>query len=368
MIDPWHFPRRDLADRTLTALTDGPSKALTLFAPRRRGKTEFLLKDVRPAAEKAGHRVIYVSFWDPLEPLALLVSVLESATARSTAAGRAGAFASRMTPKIKLSASIPGTDTKGEIDLTQIPKKAEKGLIAHVDTLLGKLARSKKKTILLLDEIQELAKRKDDAGLVAALRTSLDVRSDGLRTIFTGSSREGLQKMFASSKAPFFHFGAQIELPDLGDEFVDHMLKQAARITKMSLDRREALPVFEAVGRSPYHFRGLIESLVLNPALKLGDALEMYRERLAEEQGFARRWLTYKPLQRAILAAISRNQKKLYSDAVSAEIADAVGRDVPNSSIQRAVQSLLADGVVDRWDGDLHFSDEEFRIWVATRN
>ena len=59
--DPWHFGRDELATQTLSLLSSGPAQALTLFAPRRTGKTEFLLKDLAPHAESEGHRVIYGS-------------------------------------------------------------------------------------------------------------------------------------------------------------------------------------------------------------------------------------------------------------------------------------------------------------------
>ena len=75
--DPWHFERGEFTERTITLLAEGPAQALTLFAPRRTGKTEFLLKDLAPLAEKGGHRVIYASFWQaPLSPLAVLLHAL----------------------------------------------------------------------------------------------------------------------------------------------------------------------------------------------------------------------------------------------------------------------------------------------------
>ena len=74
MKDLWHFERRDFRRSVLALLNDGPASILTLFAPRRTGKTEFLIKDLAPLAEKAGHRVIYASFWQAqLSPLAVLL-------------------------------------------------------------------------------------------------------------------------------------------------------------------------------------------------------------------------------------------------------------------------------------------------------
>lgn len=52
--DQWHFSRQELASQTLPVLSSGPAQALTLFAPRRTGKTEFLLKDLAPLAEESG--------------------------------------------------------------------------------------------------------------------------------------------------------------------------------------------------------------------------------------------------------------------------------------------------------------------------
>jgi len=49
---PWHFPRKDFADRVMQSFVSGGSTALTLFAPRRTGKTQFLIHDLAPAAAR----------------------------------------------------------------------------------------------------------------------------------------------------------------------------------------------------------------------------------------------------------------------------------------------------------------------------
>lgn len=49
----------------------GPSKGLALRAPTERGQKHFLLKDFRPALEKAGRRPVHISFWEPPAQLVL---------------------------------------------------------------------------------------------------------------------------------------------------------------------------------------------------------------------------------------------------------------------------------------------------------
>ena len=54
----------------------------------------------------------------------------------------------------------------------------------------------------MLDEVQELAAEATNRPLIAALRTSLDKRRDGLAVVFTGSNRDALSAMFSGKQAP----------------------------------------------------------------------------------------------------------------------------------------------------------------------
>ena len=136
--DPWHFRRDELADQVPNTLAHGPAQALSLFAPRRAGKTEFLVQDLAPHAEAQGHRVIYASFWQaPLSPLAVLLHALEKLRERGRLADRIPTSAWRVAPKLKLSAAVPGTGTgaEAEIDLTRLKGEPPAHLLLHLDDL-----------------------------------------------------------------------------------------------------------------------------------------------------------------------------------------------------------------------------------------
>lgn len=62
--DPWHFARPELADSYLEAFDLKLSSARGLFARRRMGKTEFLRRDLLPAAQQRGYLVAYTNLWD----------------------------------------------------------------------------------------------------------------------------------------------------------------------------------------------------------------------------------------------------------------------------------------------------------------
>ena len=366
--DPWHFRRDELADQTLGTLARGPAQALTLFGPRRTGKTEFLVQDLAPHAEAQGHRVIYASFWQaPLSPLAVLLHALERSRERGGLADRIRTSAWRMAPKLKLSASVPGTGTgaEAEIDLTRLKGEPPTNLLLHLDDLLGKVSRRARPTMLLLDEVQELARSRSNASLVAALRTGLDKRRDGLRAVFTGSSRSGLAAMFSNREAPFFHFATPIDLPQLGQPFVHHLVAVFRRMSKRTLDRDDMLEAFDRLHRNPYFFRLLVQTLLHDADHSVRSALEHVQERIAADLGYPEAWLALTPIQRETARALATGAARPFSLVFRTALGAALGEDAPSAArVQAALRRLERLGIVDTARGEWELADPGFRGWI----
>ena len=360
--DPWHFGRHDLARRTLTLLTAGPARALTLFAPRRTGKTEFLIKDLAPTAEADGHRAIYVSFWqEPMSPLAALLHALETSLKQGTFTDRLRRAGRALSPKLQLSIPMVG---RAEVDISSLTGKPPSDLLLYLDDLLHRVSTRGKPTILMLDEVQELARSQDNQALVAALRTGLDKRPDQIKSVFTGSSREGLAAMFAARQAPFFHFATPIDLPQLGEPFVDHILATMAEAARRRPDRHEMLDAFEDLHRNPYYFRMLVETMLLNPRLAVQAALHDVRHRVASELGYQDTWLSLSPLQRAVALALLEHAKP-FSQSSRDALADKLGEGTPSPSrVQAALRRLQRLGLADRENGGWRLADPEWATWI----
>ena len=367
--DPWHFRRDELAEQVLGTLARGPAQALSLFAPRRAGKTEFLIQDLAPHAEARGHRVIYASFWQaPLSPLAVLLHALEKSRESGGLADRIRTSAWRVAPKLKLSASVPGTGTgaEAEIDLTRLKGEPPTNLLLHLDDLLGRISKTGKPTILLLDEVQELARSRGNAPLVAALRTGLDKRRDGLRAVFTGSSRAGLAAMFSDREAPFFHFATPIDLPALGTGFVDHVVAVFRRTAKRQLDHAGMLDAFDRLHRNPYFFRLLVQRMLYDPEHTVGSALKDVRERIAAELGYPEAWLALTPLQRETARALATGASRPFSRDFRAALGAALRADAPSAGrVQAALRRLERLGIVDAARGAWELADPGFGGWIA---
>ena len=364
--DPWHFERTGFSARILTLLTGGPAQALTLFAPRRTGKTEFLLKDLAPRAGNRGHRVIYASFWQaPLSPLAVLLHALETSLERGRPGDRIRSAALALAPRLSLSGSVPGAGVNAEIDLTALEGKPPGDLLLYLDDLLERASRKRRATILLLDEAQELARARGNAPLVAALRTSLDKRSDRLKAVFTGSSREGLAAMFSARQAPFFHFATPIELPALDAPFVDHVLGAFRKVARRTLKRRDMLCAFEKLHANPYFFRVLVETLLHDPALDVDTALGRVRERIAADLGYPGAWLALTPVQRATARVLADGAGRPFSRRFRHAVGIGLGEETPPAGrIQAALRRLERLGFADTHTGDWALVDPEFAAWI----
>ena len=234
-----------------------------------------------------------------------------------------------------------------------------------MDNLLDRLSRRRKETILLLDEVQELARSRDNTPLVAALRTSLDTRGGRLQTVFTGSSREGLAAMFSARQAPFFHFATPIELPPLAEPFVDHILETFHRVSRRTLSRGDALAAFERLHANPHFFRVLIEQLLHDPGLAVEPALAAVRERIALDLGYPRDVAGPHRDSARDGAGVGRGRRPALRPAVppTGRRGDR-GSGAVGGRVQAALRRLERAGLADTHTGRWGLVDPEFAAWI----
>ena len=170
--------------------------------------------------------------------------------------------------------------------------------------------------------------------------------------------------MFAARQAPFFHFASPIDLPALGEPFVDHILATMADAAQRRPDRHEMLDAFNDLHRNPYYFRLLVETMLLNPGLTTTTALREVRHRVAAELGYQDTWLLLSPLQRAVAQALLE-QTKPFSQSSRDFMADKLDEGMPSQSrVQAALRRLQRLGLADRDDGGWRLADPEWATWI----
>ncbi len=363
----WHFPRTEFAEAIYSLLARGPLQSVSLFGPRRTGKTQFLLNDLAPFADGKGHRVVYVSLWQAVEsPLATLLHEFDLALRGGSFLNRLKTAAGDLAPKFTI--RTPDGSGEMEIDLEKLKGRAPESHLLLLDRYLDRLANQKKRTILLFDEFQELARGKDSGPLVAGLRTALDKRRTGLAAVFAGSSQDRLRAMFTAKEAPFFRFATPVDLPPLDESFVDHQLKASGATSKAKVDRDEALTVFERFERNPMFFQRWLTTLSLNPTMPGSDAIDLVQAQIADEFGFPKQWLQLSSTQRTAARLIADQSPQLFGRKGAERWRALTSGDSPaTQTVQAAVRRLSRLGLVDKWGDDWRLADPMFEAWVRGR-
>ncbi|NSL55450.1 ATP-binding protein [Uliginosibacterium aquaticum] len=348
--DYWHYPRSALADSVLMAFDSGLSHALTMFAPRRMGKTEFLLQDLAPRAEEHGWRVFYHSFMTDGDEAGEVFRL----SLAEFAAGRLKRWLKPLTARV--SAELLGV----KAELGSQPTSAPHSLTEVVQALA-----SGGRCLLLLDEAQILTRLPRNEELLGGLRTGLDINKDQLKVLFTGSSREGLRRMFSEARAPFFHFGTNIELPTLDRGFCSHLAAAFTRSTGRALDESRLWEEFQATGHVPGRLRAVVEAMVLNADLSLAEAVALKLHDVHDEAQYAKILKALPILDRLVLQAVLASAP-LFAEDTRARMGTTLGAATPSTTaVQSAAERLLRDEIITRRErGQYEISDPGFSHWL----
>lgn len=343
--DIWHFPRVKLAEQYLDLLKIGITNRITLFAPRRMGKTVFLVNDLAPLARKRKYLPIYISMWeDANEPHQIIIDTLESSIAElQSSKNTLHKLFSATVQKLKLEGNLGLGKMSAEVEFPDNPRPASSNELAHISRLFKQLVKlsTKRRPLLLLDEIQHLGSSKKFESLTYNLRTALDIHSRYLDVIFTGSSRAGLKKIFSDTKAPFYEFSDRIEFPSLGKEFVEHMALVYQKLVSKKLSTTKTWKIFKELNYNPAHMRSIVKIMILEDTSQLDNVYIRVLSAIADENDFHKQWKSLKEIDREIYVLLSQ-EKSIYSDAVAKKLEKKLNKTITNSGIQASIRKLLS--------------------------
>lgn len=345
----WHHPRDKLAAGFLRMFMDVGAHAMVLFAPRGKGKTQFMVTDMMPAAAKAGLFPVYINFWDDNNrPAASFMYGMMRAAAQPCATGLASAAREALERlhldlefelgPVKVSGGVAPRAQVALVGFEQTALQAQAGpvgvssgqggdstLLAMrrvVDALRKHTGRD---LLLIFDEVQTLALKAEHATFVRSLRTLLDERRGFVKSIFTGSSQSRLTELFGSIKAPLYNFAQSADFPELGDDFLQRWMKNvalimglapqkasieqgaaAAQANGLSLDHmREA---FDTTGRNPRIFWAAMLTMIQNNSVDIRAAAHKAAASVEENAGLRQRLAELPVLDRLVLTRIVIDQ------------------------------------------------------------
>ncbi|MFJ4056203.1 MULTISPECIES: hypothetical protein [Pseudomonas] len=293
---------RDLAGESFVDYSSG----MFLAAPRRTGKSTFLNNDFIPACLERGWLPVYVDLWSDrdADPAELISGAIGSALARfestlAKTAKKAGI------DKINLLRTLSWDFTRPQLPAGTTLAQA----LAVLHQVCGQMV------VLVVDEAQHALNSEGGLNAMFALKAARDHLNrgdgpDGLRLVFTGSSRDKLANLVLKSKQPFY--GASITaFPLLGRDFVDFVTAVwNGRLAASNQFKAEDLEyAFERVGRRPEMLGKLLTevSIGLGEAGNLGELLRTgaLNHQAGVWSDYESAWNELSALQQAVLAVMA---------------------------------------------------------------
>ena len=361
--NPWHFPRIDLAKQYLDLLDIGLSNSITLFAYRRSGKTEFVTHDLLPEAERRGAITYTVDFWandkNPSECIVMgVLNTFHSLPLRKKLKGQ---------PLKEFKASLTGLSASIE--------NPNISTINQAFSLMRQMHRGdSKKVILFLDEIQHLATEPEYSSVAAALRTFIDKNKDWLTVVFTGSSQDGLNRLFSQRKSAFYNSTSIEDFPLLSSQFVKFTIQAFKEYTNLNITISQALRVFDQINKNPEVFSQIIKGLLFS---KRDDIETFYKENAkaySTNADIQYRWEALTDLDSSVLGLLKSLIDKeiscgLYSMEAYRIIKEEAGVEVvTKSTVQYSIDKLRKAGwIYSTGRGQWSFEDEADLVFIRSQ-
>lgn len=256
-LSSWHYPRTAFANFILDGMKEDLLSRVSLFAPRKRGKTQFIKSDIIPLCHERGILPVYIDFWsDETSPELAFARAVDEAHESHLG------FFEKIASKVNLSPKIDLVPLK--ISATITPKEAELASTECLHQSFKKLEKCNMPILLLLDEVQHLATDNKFKPFTSALRGFMVNRGDQkVKGIFTGSSQQGLTRLFNDTKAPFYNSSQTLKFKELGEDFVTFELNVFRERTGVELDFIKTMTLFKKQNKAPARLVELLGMMVL---------------------------------------------------------------------------------------------------------
>ena len=356
---PWpHVARARLAEHYLDTADLTGARAITLFGARGIGKTDFLVKDLAPVAAGRGYRVVFVDLQGNIdEPARLIAEALK--------------LGERSIDRLVRTFRTPVTRSQLSLGSTgpQLGAHFEHGdsadsLLALARAFDALKATSRRPVLFILDEAQTLA-RERHLPVIAALRAAFQKHDAGILRVFSGSSRNGLERMFRRARAPLFGQGGQQEtFPPLAQPFIDRIADWfEAQTGGADLDRAAARRGFAVLKGSARLFRIAVAEVIAGAQPDILASCKSARESSPDLLLWQERLARLRPVERALLESIWRSREELYGAAHLEALTRIHGAAVSVSTVQSILNRFDRNGWIYRIEkGRYELDDVELEI------
>jgi len=366
IIDDANFVNRTAElNQLIRDMADG--QKVFLLSPRRFGKSSLVAVALLRLKKRHIHTVSltvssYSSYAQFLEKFA--EKVLRAAGPWERVKDWAARFARQVKPDVHINMA------SGEVSLS-LGKGASFDpvpIAPDVFALPGELTKNGGfRMAICLDEFQQISEF-NGGSVENAIRNQVQRQRD-VGYVFAGSQPTLMQEML-SSERPFHKAGPQMFLDKIAAKDWKEFITRHFRSRGRTLDEQGLEMLLAAADLIPYDVQRIAHELWDYAELKNKRQLDASDVKsvinslvTAQSTYYELLWEQLSARQRATLQALGqRGAAEIYSQAVREEF-----RLGPASSVQKALQSLDARDILDRYKGNYFFLDPLFPLWIRRK-
>lgn len=235
-------------------------------------------------------------------------------------------------------------------------------ILEDVLNLLEKLSSPKQKTIVVLDEFQDIDRIQK--GLDRTLRSIMQ-NHQNINYIFLGSQESMMREIFEKKKSPFYHFGQLMYLNKIEPKhFLLFIQKELGQICDDPMEIANEIMSF--TNGHPFYTQQLAY-LTWNLISQGQNKNEVVEKAISEtiqihDLDFERLWLTFNTTDKKVLT----NLCAAGHSPLSASGAQSI-RIKASSTIFSSLKRLMENGYIIKTKGNYEIDDPFFREWIIKR-
>lgn len=326
---------------------------LILISPRRFGKTSLIRKAVADSKRK----YIYLDLQMVISADDLAAQLLRRVYRIFTVQKLKGYLKS-----FRLIPSVVINPVTGEVEISFRPGSKELTPLEDVLNLIENLGTESSKTIVVLDEFQEIFRINE--GLDRMLRSVMQNHRK-INYVFLGSSESMIREIFEKKSSPFYRFGSLMTLDKIpGEKFRKFLEIKLAEVSVREKELSEA--ILKITDSHPYYTQELaftIWELIIRSGYSDNIADIAGKEIVqSHDNDYERIWNSLNRTDMTVLTGMAST----YISPLSDEFSKLFGTGA-TSTVFSTLQRLIRKGLVIKEDSSYKIDDPFLKMWVVLR-
>jgi AAA+ ATPase superfamily predicted ATPase len=350
-----HFCNRKEEIKELKADINAGLNTL-IYAPRRFGKTSFVLKTMNELKkEKVKYVFLDLMYLSTLDEFInkyfnVLAKSLEEPTDKIV-----NFFKSVLSLRPNINVNF---DTTGNPSFSLALNNEDKTkALEDVLDIPFAFAKDGQKIVVIFDEFQEIA----NLDLEAKMRSIIQHHSDKVSYIFMGSKKSLLRAMFLDKNRPFYKSVKHFKIKEIHKESWNAFIASKFQSTHKELDPVYVDKICEFTKGFPYYTQQFAYELWNQCDTKVDDEIFDKTQQIIidrEEDLFAVEWENLTPNQKkALKIVLEKNGQSLYDEQYLAKY------HIKSGSFQTALGGLVQKDIIDKNSDRYYFADPLFEFW-----